>query len=160
MMERRLVIRLHPWRQLPMTIMMVVVTVAEVWAWVMSNRFDKDLGFGAAFVVLWGIYIAEAVWIRLIVTPGHIRMISSHRDPPISREQIYNIRALRGNTVFYGHDQEPILETRMDLTRSQLLALANELHVNVWDHRVWHGLKELDHGVRLNPEPFPHHPPA
>ena len=143
-----------------MTIMMVAANVVGVWALVASDRPGKDLGFGAALAVLWGIYIAEAVWIRLVVTPEHVRMISSHGDPAISRAQIFNIRALRGNTVFYDHDQEPILNTRMDLSRSQLLALANELRVNVWDHRAWHGLKELDRGVRLNPEPFPHHPPG
>ena len=139
---------------------MMAVTAFLVSAWVMNVRPDKDLGFSAAFLVIWGIYILEAVWIRLVVTPEHVRMISSHMDPAISRAQIFNIRALRWNTVFYDYDQKPILKTGADLTRSQLLALANELGVNVWDHRAWRGLKELDHGVRLNPEPFPHRPPA
>lgn len=143
-----------------MTLMMVVTNALLVWLWVINVRPDKNLGFSACLAVMWGIYILESLWVRLIVTPEQVRLISAHHDRPISREWIYNVRALRWNTVFYDHDQNPILKTRMDLSRRQLLALANELQVNVRDHRAWYGIKELQPGVRLNPEPFPHRPPA
>jgi hypothetical protein len=159
-MEKRLVVRPHPWRQLPITMMMLVVHVVIVWVWIINVEPDKNLGFSAVLVLMWGIYLLEAIWIKLVVTSEQVRIISSHRNPPVSREQIHNIRALQFNTVFYDHDKKPILKTHADLSRSQLLALGNELRVDVWDHRAWHGLKKLRHGVRLNPEPFPRRPPA
>jgi hypothetical protein len=159
-MERRLVIRPYPWRQLPVVLMIVAATVVGVSVWAVSAPTGDNLGFGVALSLVWGIYILESVWIRLIVTSKDVRFISSHRDRPVSRDQVGHIRALRCNTAFYDHDGKRILETRADLSRTQLLALANELGVNVWDHRAWHGLKKLKHGVRLNPEPSAHHPPA
>jgi hypothetical protein len=156
----RLIVRPHPWRQLPVATMLVVVNVVMVWLWIINVRPDRNLGLAAVLVVVWGIYISEAVWVRLIITAEDVRLTSIHRDPPAPRILVGHIRALRGNTVFYDHDGKRILETRADLSRAQLLTLANELSVNVWDHRAWHGLKKLEHGVRLNPEPFPRRPPA
>jgi hypothetical protein len=154
------VIRPGPWRQLPVVMMLVLFNAITVWVWIIDIRPGVNIGFSAVLILIWVIYIAESAWNRLVVSPDQVCMISAHRDPAISREQIYNIRALRWNTVFYDNDQNPILKTHVDLSRSQLLALGDELRVNVWDHRAWHGLKKLEHGVRLNPEPFPRRPPV
>jgi hypothetical protein len=135
--------------------MLVLFSAVTTWVWVINIRPDKNVGFPVVLAVAWAIYIAESAWGRLVVNPDHVRMISVHRDPPIPRERIYNIRALRCNTVFYDHDGKRVLATRADLSRAQLLALASELGVNVWDHRAWHGLKRLEHGVRLPPGPRP-----
>jgi len=153
------VVRPQPWRQLPVVAILVLFHVALAWVWIIDIRPDKNVGFPVALALLWVIYIAESAWDRLVIEADQVRMISVHRDPPVSRERIHNIRALRCNTVFYDHDGKRILEARTDLSRAQLLILANELGVNVWDHRAWHGLKKLEHGVRLNPEPFPRRPP-
>jgi hypothetical protein len=160
MPEGRLVIRPHPWRQWPMALMMVAATVLGVSVWAVNAAAGENLGLGAALGLVWGVCILEALWARLIITSGDMRLISIHGDPPVPRALMGHIRALRGNTVFYDHDGKRVLETRADLSRAQLLALANELGVNVWDHRAWHGLKKLEQGVRLNPEPFPRRPPA
>lgn len=152
-MERRLIISPRPWRQLPMALTMVVTTVVGVSVWMVNAAPDKNLGFGAALGLVWAIYLVEAVRVKLIVTADAVRLIAIRRGPSISRERIYNIRALRWDTVFYDHDNKPILRARADLSRSQLLALGEELRVNVWDHRAWHGLRERQHGVRLNQEP-------
>jgi hypothetical protein len=152
--EGRLIVRPHPWRQLP-TIVLLLVSAVTIWLWIIN-----DPGIIIALVVIWGIYIFESILIRLIVTPEHVRMISFHRGGPVPRSQVGHVRAMPSNTVFYDHDGIRILETRMDLSRTQLLTLGNELGVNVWDHRAWYGLKKLKDGVRLNPEPFPRRPPA
>jgi hypothetical protein len=139
-----------------MVMMLVLFNAVIVWVWIIDVRPGQNIGFSAALVLAWVIYIGESAVVRIVVGPDRVRMISGHPNRPISREEIYNIRALRWNTVFYDYDQKPILKTHADLSRSQLLALGNELRVDVWDHRAWHGLKKLRHGVRLNPEPFPH----
>jgi len=143
-----------------MVLMMAATTALGVWAWTANAAVGEDLGLGAALGLGWGIGIIEAMWVRLIVTPDDVRFTSVHGGPPVPRTLVGHIRALRGNTVFYDHAGRRILETRADLSRAQLLALANELDVNVWDHRGWHGLKKLEHGVRLRPERFPRRPPA
>lgn len=129
--------------------MLVVVNAVLVWVWIINVEPNKNIGFGGVLLLVWVIYILETAWIKLVVSPESVRMVSIHRDPPISRTQVGHIRALRCNTVFYDHDGKRILETRVDLSRAQLLALGNELGVNVWDHRAWHGLKKLKNGVRL-----------
>ena len=143
-----------------MTMAMAVAAALGVWAWTANAAAGEDLGLGAALGLVCGIGIIEAMCVRLIVTPDDVRFTSVHGGPPVPRIQVGHIRALRCNTVFYDHDGKRVLETRADLSRAQLLALANELGVNVWDHRAWHGLRKLEHGVRLNPEPFPRRPPV
>lgn len=154
----RLVIRPRPWRQLPVTMTLAVVSVVAVFLWAINVRPDRDLGLASLLVVIWGFYILESAWVRIIVAPGEVRLISIHGDPPVARTRVGHIRALPCNTVFYDHEGKRVLEARADLSRRQLLTLANELGVNVWDHRGWHGLRKREHGVRLNPEPFPRRP--
>jgi hypothetical protein len=156
----QLVIRPQPWRQLPTAMVLVLFNAVTAWVWIIDVRPGKGAGFSAVLILIWVIYIAESAWGRLVVDPDRVRMISARRDPAILREQIFYIRARRWNTVFYNFDKKPILEMRADLSPAQLLILANELGVNVWDHRAWHGLRKLEHGVRLNPEPFPGRPPG
>lgn len=160
-MEQRLVVRPRLWRQAPVLLILAFDLAIIVWVW-LNARIDPGTGWGfvATLILISGVIVFESIWQRIVVTADQVRMVSAHRVSPVSRSQIFNIRALRWNTVFYDHDQKPILKTRADLSRSQLLTLGAELGVNVWDHRAWHGLKELDRGVRLNPEPFPHRPPA
>jgi hypothetical protein len=160
-MERQLAVRPHFWRQLPVVLRLVVYLAVFIWI-LLHARIVSGTGWGIAVAVILivGLFAFETMWQRIIVTPEGVRIKTIRRVPPIPRDQIFNIRALRWNTVFYGHDQQPILKTGLDLSRPQLLALANALEVNVWDHRARHGLKELDNGVRLNPEPFAHRPPA
>jgi hypothetical protein len=160
-MERQLAVRPHFWRQLPLLLGLVVYLVIFVWI-LLHSRIDPGTGWGvvATFILIGGLGIFETMRQRIVVTSEEVRVKTIRRAPPIPRAQIFNIRALRWNTVFYDYDQKPILKTGLDLSRPQLLALANALEVNVWDHRARHGLKELENGVRLNPEPFAHHPPA
>ena len=160
MAKGRLVVRPHPWRQLPMGLMMAATTVLGVWAWSANTAAGEALGLGAALGLVWAIGLIEAMWVRLIVTSDDVRFTSVHGGPPVPRIRVGHIRALRCNTVFYDHAGKRILETRADLSRAQLLTVANELGVSVWDHRAWHGLRKLEHGVCLNPEPFARRPPG
>lgn len=153
-----LVVRPRPWRQLPTVLLMIAINVIVVWVWVINVRPDKNVGFPAVLALIWGIYLVEAARCRIIVDNGQVCMISVHRDPPVSCDQVAHIRALRWNVVLYDQERKPLLEVRGDLTRAQLLALGHELGVPVWDHRAWYGLKEMKHGVRLNPEPFANRP--
>jgi hypothetical protein len=160
-MERQLAIRPHFWRQLPLLLGLVVYLAVIIWV-LLHARTDPGTiwGLPAGVILIVGLFIFETYWQGIVVTSEEVRIKTIRRAPPIPRAQIFNIRALRWNTVFYDYDQKPILKTGLDLSRPQLLALANVLEVNVWDHRARHGLKELENGVRLNPEPFAHHPPA
>ena len=150
----------RPWRQLPMAIMLVVVNAVLIWVWIINVEPNKNIGFAGVLLLIWAIYLLEAAWIKLVVTPESVRVISAHRDPPISRDRIGCIRAMFNNTIFYDYDGKRILETHIDLSRTQLLALGSELGVNVWDHRAWCGLRELKRGVRLNPESLARRPSA
>lgn len=160
-MGRQLTVRPHFWRQLPVVLILVFYLAVVLWV-LLTARTDPGTWWGipVGFAFIAGLGVFESMWQRIVVTPDQVRLITIRRQPPISRGQIYNIRALRWNTVFYDCDQNQILKTGVDLSRPQLLALANELRVNVWDHRALYGLRELEHGVRLNPQPFEHQPPA
>jgi hypothetical protein len=128
------------------------------WVWVINVEPGKNFGFAMVLIVLWGIYIGESFLIRLIVTPDRVRMFSGNRNRPVRPADVNHIRALRWNTVLYDHDGQQIIQTHMDLSRSQLLTLGAELNVPVWDHRQRLGLRELRHGVRLNAIPAPERP--
>jgi hypothetical protein len=138
--------------------LVVAATALVSWVWAINVKPGKNLAFPLVLIILWGIYSADAFLMRLIVTPDRVRMISSHRNRPMRREDVNHIRALRWNTVFYDHDGKRVLQTHADLSRSQLLALGAELGVPVWDHRKWLGLKKLDDGVRLTAAPVPERP--
>ena len=134
-----------------MTVMMIVVSLFSVWLWVINVRPDKNFWGSALLAFLWAIYFLEPLLLaRLIVGVDRVRMISAHRDPTVPRDQIALIRAFRWNVVFYDHDRNPVLKTRADLSRGQLLLLAGELGVPVYDYRAWWGLRELRRGVRLD----------
>lgn len=152
--ERQVAVRPHFWRQMPVALQLLVYLGVFIWIF-LDSHIDPGTGWGivVAFILLGGLFAFETYWQIILVTDEEVRIKRVRRAPPIPRAQIFNIRALRWNTVFYDHNQNAILKTGLDLSRSQLLVLANALEVNVWDHRAWHGLKELEHGVRLNPEP-------
>jgi hypothetical protein len=139
--------------------MMAAVTALVSAAWALDED-PNDLGFALLLILYWGICVGEVtLLVRLIVTPDQVRMISGHRNPPRSRQEVNHIRALPWNTVLYGHDGLRMIQTHMDLPRSELVALGAELNVPVWDHRRWHGLRRLHNGVRLNAIPAPPLPP-
>jgi hypothetical protein len=157
----QLAVRPHFWRQLRVVLPLAVYLAVFV-VILLEGHTDPDTGWGivAGFLLIGGLFVFETVWQKIIVTSVEVRMKTVRRVPSIPRAQVGHIRALVCNTVFYDHDGKRILETRVDLSRTQLVALGNELGVNVWDHRAWHGLKKLPDGVRLNPEPLPHRPSA
>ncbi len=126
--EGKLVIRPHLWRQLPVVSVMVAVTGVISYVWVR----DED--------------------------PDRVRMFSGNRNRPVRPVDVNHIRAFPWNTVLYNHDGHRTIQTHIDLSRSQLLTLGEVLNVPVWDHRQWHGLKKLRHGVRLNTIPAPERP--
>lgn len=157
----RLALRLHFCRQLRVVLPLAVYLAVFV-VILLEAHTDPGTGWGivAGFVLIGGLFVFESMWQRIIVTSDEVRVKTVRKVPPVPRAQVGHIRALICNTVFYDHDGKRILETRVDLSRAQLLALGNELGVNVWDHRAWHGLKKLEDGVLLNPEPLPHRPSA
>ena len=128
------------------------------WLWVINVEPGKNFAFALVLIVLCGIYVGESFLIRLIVTPDRVRMFSGNPDRPVRPADVNHIRAFPWNTVLYDHDGHRIIQTHMDLSRSQLLTLGEVLNVPVWDHRQWRGLKKLRHGVRLNAIPAPERP--
>jgi hypothetical protein len=138
--------------------MMAAFTGLVSFAWVRDVDSGTNLGFTMLLLLIWGICIGESFLIRLIVTPDRVRMFSGLRNRPVRPADVNHIRALRWHAVLYDHDGQRMIQTHMDLSRSQLLTLGAELNVPVWDHRPWLGLKKLRHGVRLNAIPAPERP--
>jgi hypothetical protein len=152
---RRVVVRPRPWRHLPVALFVVMANAIAVYGYVRDTLPHQGAWFAAGLISAWAIFIAEAAWARIIVTSKEVRAISAHRNPPVPRERITHIRALRWTTVFYDNDRNELLKIGVDLSRDQLLALGGELDVTVWDHRAWLGIKELKHGVNLTANAAP-----
>ena len=157
-MDTRLVIRPQPWRQLPIVLLMSGALALITWVWVINVEPGKNFAFATVLIVLLGFYIGESFLIRLIVTPDRVRMFSGNPDKPVRPADVNHIRVFPWNTVLYNHDGHRIIQTHMELSRSQLLTLGEVLNVPVWDHRQWHGLRKARYGVRLNTTPAPERP--
>lgn len=106
-------------------------------------------GFTGCFILIYGLYLFESVLIRIRVTPDKVRLISARLGKPVTRSEVAQVRAMRSGTIFYDAHGKLLLNTQVHLTRKQLLSLEDELHVPVWDHRSWYGLRQLEDGVRI-----------
>lgn len=153
--HEKLVVRPRPWLQLPTVSYLALGTAWLSWVYAAAPLTGPDPGwyFAFIFVFIYGLYIFESARLRIVVTPEEIRMISTRRKPPAPRAQVAQVRAMRWDTIFYGPDKEPLLNSHLYLTRNQLHELAKELGVPVWDHRGWLGLRKLEYGVRITPDP-------
>lgn len=152
--REELVVRPRPWLQLPTVSYLAIGTAWLSWVYAAAPLTGPDPGwyFAFIFVFVYGLYIFEFARLRIVVTREEIRMISTRRKPPVPRARVAQVRAMRWDTIFYGPDKERLLNTHLYLTRSQLLELAKELGVPVWDHRGWLGLRKLEYGVRIKPD--------
>lgn len=153
--DKPLVIRPRPWLQLPTVSYIVIGTavISSAYATVTLTGPYQGWAFAYILILIYGLCFFEFARLKIVVTPDEIRMISTRRKRPVPRAEVAQVRAMRWDTIFYGHDTKPLLNTNLDLTRTQLLELARELGVPVWDHRGWLGLRKLEYGVRITPDP-------
>jgi hypothetical protein len=155
---KRLTVRSPLWRD-PRAVLLIPTYFAFLtWALLYDSVPSTRWGYPLAILFPSAIYAIGWMDVGLVVTGEGVRLISRFslisrfRGPPIPRDRIAYIRALRWDVVFYDHDRKPVLHMRRDLSRSQLRALGAEVGVPVWDHRAFFGLKELQNGTRLTPE--------
>lgn len=148
-MGKPLVIRPRPWRQLSTLALLLVATGLLVWIEVGTTGPGRTWGFIGLCVLIYGLYLFESVLIRIRVTPDKVRLISARLVKPVTRAEVAQVRAMRSGTIFYDAHGKLLLNTQVHLTRKQLLSLEDELHVPVWDHRSWYGLRQLENGVRI-----------
>lgn len=151
-MEKRLVIRSHPWTQ-PLLFLGVVPMVAVLTAIVTTAKVTSG-GWVVplAIVVVPAGLAAYGVTAKVTIFDDIVRgPAAAHNFRPqvVPREYVNHIRALRGSTVFYDRDGTPVMKVATTFTTDQLITMGHDLGVTVWEHRAWHGLRELENGVRL-----------
>lgn len=152
--REKLVVRPRPWLQLPTVSYLAIGTAWLSWVYAAAPLTGPGQGWAFAYIfaLVYGLCVFEFARLKIVVTNEEIRMISTRRKPPVPRARVAQVRAMRWNTIFYGHDKEPLLNAHLYLTRSQLLELAQELGVPVWDHRARLGLRKLKYGIRIKPD--------
>lgn len=152
--DKPLIIRPRPWLQLPTVSYIAIGTAvfSSVYAFATLTGPYQGWAFAYILILIYGLYTFEFARLKIVVAPEEIRMISTLRKPPVPRAEVAQVRAMRWTTIFYGHDKKPLLNAHVALTRSQLLELARELGVPVWDHRARLGLRKLEYGIRIKPD--------
>lgn len=151
-MEKRLVIRSRPWRQ-PLLFLFGVPGVAVLTAIVTTAKGTSG-GWVVPLVVVilpaglaaYGVTAKVTIFDDIVRGPAAAHKI---RPQVVPREYVNHIRALRASTVFYDRDRIPVMKVTTTFTKDQLITMGHELGVTVWEHRAWHGLRELENGVRL-----------
>jgi hypothetical protein len=134
--------------------------------------------------VLLGIYIALAVyqpdqalwllasavgvaiiaWVRLRavqleITESVVRARQGWYLPEkqAARSEIRTIHYFPSLISFHGPDRKPIMKIAPNWTMRQMLEVADELGVPLYDHRRWLGLRKVSTGRLVN-HPAPSHP--
>lgn len=100
--------------------------------------------------------------IRLVVTETTVEARLGRRygnDQRALRSEIRAIHYFPRLISFRGPDDEPIMMLRPLWTRRQMLKVARELNVPLYNHMRWLGLKDVQEG-RLEYDPRAARPPA
>jgi hypothetical protein len=97
--------------------------------------------------------------VRLEITEGTVRARQGWYlpDKQVPRSQIRAIHYYPDVISFRGPDRKPIMRTRSEWSLRQMIAVAAELSVPVYDNRRWHNLRTARVG-RLVYDPAAPHP--
>jgi hypothetical protein len=97
--------------------------------------------------------------VRLEITEGAVRARQGWYlpDKQVPRSQIRAIHYYPDVISFRGPDRKPIMRTRSEWSLRQMIAVAGELRVPVYDNRRWHNLRSARVG-RLVYDPAAPHP--
>jgi hypothetical protein len=97
--------------------------------------------------------------VRLEITESAVRARQGWYlpDKQVPRSQIRAIHYYPDVISFRGPDRKPIMRTRAEWSLRQMIAVAGELRVPVYDNRRWHNLRTARVG-RLVYDPAAPHP--
>jgi hypothetical protein len=97
--------------------------------------------------------------VRLEITESAVRARQGWYlpDKQVSRSQIRAIHYYPDVISFRGPERKPIMRTRAEWSLRQMIAVAGELRVPVYDNRRWHNLRTARVG-RLVYDPAAPHP--
>jgi hypothetical protein len=97
--------------------------------------------------------------VRLEITESAVRARQGWQlpDKQVARSEIRAIHYYPDVISFRGPDRKPIMRTRAEWSLRQMIAVAGELSVPVYDNRRWHNLRTARVG-RLVYDPAAPHP--
>jgi hypothetical protein len=128
------------------------VAFAVIWP---SQAVTWLMGLPLSFSIAW----VRVRAVRLEITESTVRARQGWYlpDEQVPRSQIRAIHYYPDVISFRGPDRKPIMRTRSEWSLRQMIAVAGELRVPVYDNRRWHNLRTARVG-RLVYDPAAPHP--
>jgi hypothetical protein len=148
-MRQPLVLRPHPLRQQPDFLLVPMCAGLFIWFGIWGVPASQVPGYIGCILLASGVYILTVTRTRVTVTLDEVRVVEMPGKGAAARSDVGCIRIWSDWTVLYDRDGHRLLRWRMRLTNDQLLDLAEELDVPLWDHRRWYGWGHTKTGTRL-----------
>lgn len=113
-----------------------------------SNVLWVIVGVVGTVIIGW----ARVRAVRLEITDTEVRARQGWYRPTkqVDRSDVRAIHFFPRVISFRGPDAQPIMKLDPAWNMRQMLEVADELHVPLFDHRRWHGLREVSVGRLAN----------